>query len=282
MTTTLKMAQLIEDIRTEAQGWRNEKMHEAADMMDNWANCIEALTAPRAAADTEREAFEQMLELARRTLWLAYVWNDHNFEAAHIEARKTARQNGIDNLEQANKWLADMPHRIDRAALAQPAKEQEPYSALQAIIDYPVAQENTDAAKMKLIAINAMCAAPVQQEAKPVGTIGHTRIPGMSPIGDVISQAEAQKDDSWRTLFIVVRPGMAPRIGLPIGEVAASLRQWYAHNPDAEIYVVNSWGSSAGCQTVENGREILFFADAAEQAEAQSKSDKQEDGGRDL
>lgn len=43
--------------------------------------------------------------LARRLLWIAYCWNDHNFDAPHLEARKTAQQHGIHTLDQANEWL---------------------------------------------------------------------------------------------------------------------------------------------------------------------------------
>lgn len=52
-------------------------------------------------------------ELARRCLWLAFCWNDHNFEAAHICARKEAEKHGIASFDEANAWLA--------AAAPQPA-----------------------------------------------------------------------------------------------------------------------------------------------------------------
>ena len=44
-------------------------------------------------------------KLARRCLWIAYVWNDHNFGAAHEEARRTAEECGIKSFDDANKWL---------------------------------------------------------------------------------------------------------------------------------------------------------------------------------
>ena len=47
--------------------------------------------------------------LARGLLWLAFVWNDHNFEAAHKEARRIAERAGIRSLEDANAWLEAAP-----------------------------------------------------------------------------------------------------------------------------------------------------------------------------
>ena len=55
--------------------------------------------------------------LARRCLWLAFCWNDHNFGPAHEEARKEALKHGIDSFDAANEWLA--------AAPAHPAERQE-------------------------------------------------------------------------------------------------------------------------------------------------------------
>ena len=58
-------------------------------------------TAPPAPKITN----EALVKLARRCLWLAYVWNDHNFDAAHACARKTAEDVGIESFEEANTWL---------------------------------------------------------------------------------------------------------------------------------------------------------------------------------
>lgn len=46
--------------------------------------------------------------LARRCLWIAYCWNDHNFPSAHIMARNEAQQHGIHSLEEANRWLTEL------------------------------------------------------------------------------------------------------------------------------------------------------------------------------
>jgi hypothetical protein len=47
-----------------------------------------------------------MEKLARRLLWIAFCWNDHNFGDAHILARREAEACGIKSFEQANEWLA--------------------------------------------------------------------------------------------------------------------------------------------------------------------------------
>jgi len=62
---------------------------------------IPVYTAPPAPKITN----EALVKLARRCLWLAYVWNDHNFDAAHVCARKTAEDVGIESFEEANTWL---------------------------------------------------------------------------------------------------------------------------------------------------------------------------------
>lgn len=58
-------------------------------------------------AHPQEPASDSTLEaLARRCLWIAYCWNDHNFEdAAHTYARKEAEEHGIHTFEQANRWI---------------------------------------------------------------------------------------------------------------------------------------------------------------------------------
>jgi predicted nicotinamide N-methyase len=51
---------------------------------------------------------EKLQALARRTLWIAYVWNDHNFYAACVEARTEAEKHGIHNFEEANEFLSSL------------------------------------------------------------------------------------------------------------------------------------------------------------------------------
>ncbi len=52
-----------------------------------------------------------LLALARRCLWIAYVWNDHNFEAAQKCAKEEAEKRGINSFEQSNDWLRSQPQR---------------------------------------------------------------------------------------------------------------------------------------------------------------------------
>lgn len=61
---------------------------------------------PVPAVDAEGERETVCESLARRLLWIAFCWNDHNFDAAHITARRTAEACGITSFEQANEWLA--------------------------------------------------------------------------------------------------------------------------------------------------------------------------------
>lgn len=62
--------------------------------------------------DQMREENEKLQALARRTLWIAYCWNDHNFEAAHLQARKEAEAAGIHTFEEANAFLASLGVQI--------------------------------------------------------------------------------------------------------------------------------------------------------------------------
>lgn len=62
--------------------------------------------------DQIREENEKLQQLARRTLWIAYCWNDHNFEAAHLQARKEAEAAGIHTFEEANAFLASLGVQI--------------------------------------------------------------------------------------------------------------------------------------------------------------------------
>ena len=52
-----------------------------------------------------------LIALARRCLWIAYVWNDHNFEAAHKCAKEEAEKHGITSIEDANCWIDAHPPR---------------------------------------------------------------------------------------------------------------------------------------------------------------------------
>jgi hypothetical protein len=65
-----------------------------------------AYAAPVAASDVPCSVRDA---LARRCLWLAFCWNDHNFGPAHKVARKEALQHGITSFDEANEWLSTAP-----------------------------------------------------------------------------------------------------------------------------------------------------------------------------
>lgn len=56
-------------------------------------------------ATLNEDVLNVMTRLAYRTLWLAFRWNDHNFKAAHIEAREACARIGIVTDDQADEWL---------------------------------------------------------------------------------------------------------------------------------------------------------------------------------
>ena len=69
-----------------------------------------ALSAPGHGEQVRHMVPEPVRDaMARRCLWLAFCWNDHNFGPAHEEARKEALKHGIDSFDAANEWLAAAP-----------------------------------------------------------------------------------------------------------------------------------------------------------------------------
>jgi hypothetical protein len=67
------------------------------------------LTLLGARADEQAASvLPNAMKLARRTLWLAFVWNDHNFDAAHIEARNACKLCGINSFDEANEFIESM------------------------------------------------------------------------------------------------------------------------------------------------------------------------------
>lgn len=111
-------------------------VEQAADIMWNWAGLsdpeqqrkcrarILSIAAPSSTEDSAQAApvldESVLLKLARRTLWIAYVWNDHNFEAAHEVARETCEAVGIKSFDDANRYLESLP-----AAQAAPAEQRD-------------------------------------------------------------------------------------------------------------------------------------------------------------
>jgi hypothetical protein len=68
---------------------------------DDWTPLYSAALAQPEPVDEST-----LLALARRCLWIAYVWNDHNFvEDAHKYAKEEAEKCGIKSFEQSNDWL---------------------------------------------------------------------------------------------------------------------------------------------------------------------------------
>jgi hypothetical protein len=63
------------------------------------------------------------------------------------------------------------------------------------------------------------------------------------------------------SICIMRRPGMAPEIKNPFGDIAAYIRELYAHNPDADITLVRVWADLVGCQSAEDARECLEMQD---------------------
>jgi hypothetical protein len=70
-----------------------------------------ATDRPVQAAQTaaQEPSGEALHDLARRCLWIAYCWNDHNFEHPQQYARNTAKLHGISSFEDAQAWLAAPP-----------------------------------------------------------------------------------------------------------------------------------------------------------------------------
>ena len=52
----------------------------------------------------------QIEALARRTIWLAFTWNDHNFEPAHVMARETCHALGIEDQNMAEQIYEDLTY----------------------------------------------------------------------------------------------------------------------------------------------------------------------------
>jgi len=87
--------------------------------------------------------------------------------------------------------------------------------------------------------------------------------------------AGVQVDDK-QTMFIVRKPGLVPRLGHPLGDLAASLREWYEGNPGAEIDLLRVWGTSVGTASIEDGREWIFDPEAYKAYKAAASAQQDE------
>ena len=71
---------------------------------------IRGLKSALKQAQPVQEPSEAALQaLARRCLWIAYCWNDHNFKEAYTYARLTAQKHGVHNFDEANEWITAQP-----------------------------------------------------------------------------------------------------------------------------------------------------------------------------
>ena len=67
---------------------------------------LQALVAQNQVIDKPVCGEGGLLQLARTTLWIAYVWNDHNFEHCYKYAREAAEELGINNLDEVNEFIS--------------------------------------------------------------------------------------------------------------------------------------------------------------------------------
>jgi len=51
---------------------------------------------------------DNLLLLARRTLWIAFCWNDHNFGDDVTYAKSDTDRTGITSVDEAISWLKKM------------------------------------------------------------------------------------------------------------------------------------------------------------------------------
>jgi hypothetical protein len=91
------------------------------------AEIAELRAALASQASKDAEVSEGVKAMAYRLLWLAFVWNDHNFDAAHKEAREEAKKWGIHSLDEANAFLESL--NTPSPAQAQPLADATPVRA---------------------------------------------------------------------------------------------------------------------------------------------------------
>lgn len=107
----------------------------------------------------------------------------------------------------------------------------------------------------------AAIAAASQQAPKTLFECGYHQCDGCSYCAAPPVQQEPEdfhRDGLGLALFIVHRPGYIPRIGRPGKDIVESLKEWFHANPGADIYVLRTWSNSVGCQSLEDGRDILL------------------------
>jgi hypothetical protein len=93
--------------REQFEAWLDQRR---ADFPLQSPTLFEAWQAAQAAQAAMTPPESTLVALARRCLWIAYCWNDHNFEKpAHRYAQIEAEQHGIIDLDAANVWIAAAP-----------------------------------------------------------------------------------------------------------------------------------------------------------------------------
>lgn len=98
----------VATLRALADRWATDRSYTGSPVDDIRALIEQPSTSTPAAPCTEA-----MCTLARKLLWVAYVWNDHNFEHPYKIARKLAQEFGIESFDQANAWLDEQAKLID-------------------------------------------------------------------------------------------------------------------------------------------------------------------------
>lgn len=131
-----------------AQDWTRSGLHaEFITCIEAWADSrpqAAPVAAPAGVAPAMLQGLDEtLLKLARRTLWIAYVWNDHNFGPAHIEARNTCKALGIMTFDQANEWLA-APDVAPSAAAPVVLTDEQVLKGARFLSDYSADQCNVD------------------------------------------------------------------------------------------------------------------------------------------
>jgi hypothetical protein len=132
--------------------------------------------------------------------------------------------------------------RVARAAPVAPASEQDDWrSAVRAAcshLDYPIDAPQRVQDALRALKDSMRATPPAAEAASAQQEMG----------------TGVQVDDK-QTIFIVRKPGLVPRLGRPLGDLAASLREWYEGNPGAEIDLLRVWGTSVSTASIEDGRE---------------------------
>jgi len=113
--------QLVRDNYTTLRELVGNAMQTLKSVVDvNDTNVVDIPNDKSVALEAEEVVLmNNLYDLARRTLWIAWNWNDHNFGPAHNYAREEAIQQGIKSFEEANDFL-DKLEPIYRRALTTP------------------------------------------------------------------------------------------------------------------------------------------------------------------